>query len=636
MRIRLSLSLVLGTSAIVLCVLNHKAGCAADKLTIHDVGEYAAVPWSAPGNEITPGSRADRVKSLNLSVASINLTDDMSAAFLAKWATYAQWGRAQGKRFLPRVYFWDGNDRFEGPLREFDVYWQRMDKFLAAMPLNDFHGIVLAEENVSGGGRAELLKKMYQRIKEKYPVQVYQWWSPGGTVPSWNIPADGWIVDEYFVGGRRFRRIVQRYLVTGAPLIVMPYAEWGRGQPPWSPATWQRLEDQLQVCREYNLPTAFYWVLNTGCHFGLNHGTFMDKINRRVQDWTQEVRSLPADYTGLASAHRSTGDGLEIAPHDVGRMIYDDTFSSSQFVEDADIDGFRDLLWRKDGTLALRSWQGREPQAALTYRFEGDFPAHAIEASVAVKSLSPGSRATLSISADGGETWPHSIETHGTKPQSLSLSTADDADIRNCRSFQVRVRMTGTQKDGAVALRIDDLHVTARLSVPAAPMIRLKPHPDNPQHFSYRDDFQTKKFQYSANVSHLAQLEWARGFIAVRMRPGGAQPELIWTVTSPRPLKGIRVNVTGKANSGSLGTNHYLDLSVDGQKWKHAVGTAGLPVNKSGWASHGLQIEAGDDQHFTGIKKFYVRLRMQAGAYKQIHPYLSGIVNELRIEAVSQ
>ncbi|MCA9117708.1 MAG: hypothetical protein KDA79_21705 [Planctomycetaceae bacterium] len=620
----------------IICTLPAGSACPAGELTMHHVGEYAAVPWAAPGEIVIPGSRADRVKGLNLSVASINLSDDMSDAFLAQWASYARWSRVQRKVFLPRVYFWDGNDRFEGSLRDFEVYWLRMDRFLAAMPLEDFHGIVLAEENVAGGGRAEVLEKLYRRIKEKYRIQVFQWWSPSGNVPSWNIPADGWIIDEYFLGGQRFRRIVQRYLVTGAPLVVMPYAAWSAGEEHWSPATWQSLEDQLEVCREYNLPTAFYWVFNTGCHFGLNHGTFMDRINQRVLDWTQEAGKLPADYAGLPSADHSIGDGLEIAPHEEGRLLYRDAFDSSQFIEDADIAGFRSLLWGSDGTLALRSRKEQQPRASLTWRFAGDFPAEAIEASVRVPFLSPGSRATLSLSADGGETWPHVVQSNGTAPQTLSVSAADDPPFHNCRAFRVRVTMSGDPQDGEVVLRIDDLHVAARLSIPAEPEIRLKPRGDGSGPFSYHDDFQTQKFRYSAKVERVDQLEWSRGAISVRMRPGGAQPELIWAVTSPHPLRQITVNVNGRANRGSLGTEHYLDLSTDGRNWSHSASTVGLPVNKSGWAAHGLQAKTGDDPEFAGVEKFYVRLRMHAEAYREVHPYQSGIVEELRIEAEPQ
>lgn len=603
---------------------------ADDKLTIHHVGEYAAVPWTAEG------PRTDRVKDLNLSVASINLKDDLPEAFLAQWAKHARVGKAQKRAFLPRVYFWDGNDRFEGPLRDIDVYWQRLDTFLAAMPLHDFHGIVLAEENVAGGGRAEVLAELYRRIKKKYDVPVYQWWSPSGTVPTWNIPADGWVIDEYFISGPTFRRIVQRYLVTGVPLVVMPYAAWSTGEQPWTPATWQSLEDQLQVCREYNLPTAFYWVYKTGCHFGLGHDNFMDEINTRILAWTQEVQSLPADYSGLPSADVTVGDGLEIAPSDQGTLDFVDAFATSQFIEDADIEGFRHLLWDNSRTLALRSGNGEKPQSSLTYRFAGDFPANKVAASVAVTFLAPGSRVILSLSADDGQTWPVTVETVGTEPQSLNLSAAKARLWKNRRSFRVRVIIEGEQTDGTIVARIDDVHVTANLSLPAQPAIALKPSAGDPNHLTYHDDFQTQKFRYSARVAQLDKLEWTRGAIAVRMQPGGAQPEIVWKVNSPHPLRQLAVTVNGKANNGSLGTEHYLDLSVDGKTWTHSASTAGLAVNKSGWATHGLQVETTDDKTIGGVEVFYVRLRMTAEAYKEVHPYQSGIVYELQIDARAQ
>ncbi|MEX1231998.1 MAG: hypothetical protein WEB58_17270 [Planctomycetaceae bacterium] len=614
----------------VICSLMCQPAVASEKLTIHQVGEYAAVPWAGEG------TRSDRVNALNLSVASINLNGELTETFLAQWAEHARIGAKQEKEFLPRLYFWDGNDRFEGPLRDIDVYWQRLDTFLARMPLEDFHGVVLAEENVSGGGRAEVLAELYRRIKAKYDVAVYQWWSPSGVVPTWNIPADGWIIDEYFVAGPRFRRIVQRYLVTGAPLVVMPYAAWSTGEPTWSPARWQSLEDQLQICREYNLPTAFFWVYNTGCHFGLNTDNFMDDINSRILAWTKEVQALPADYGGLPSADVGIGDGLEIAPFEDGHLDFKDSFDTSQFIEDADIDGFRHLLWDESRTLALRSWNGEAPRSLLTYRFAGDFTAHEIDVSVALKSLAAGSRVTLGLSADGGKTWPLAVSSEGTQTKSLSVTAGDYPSFSNCREFRIRVTMEGKQTDGSVVAQIDDIRVTAKLTLPAKPAVTLKPAADDPKRFTYHDDFQTQKFRYSARVTQLDTLEWTRGAIAVRMQPGGSQPELVWKVTSPQPLSRIGVTVNGKANRASLGTNHYLDVSVDGKSWMHAVSTESLDVNSSGWADHGLTTDTADDRKFAGVKTFYVRLRMHAGAYQEVHPYQSGIVNELRIEATGK
>ena len=79
-------------------------------LTVHHVGEYAAIPWQEPGAPIEPGSRADRVRDLNLSVASVNLKDDMPEAFYEGWNTQIKLAAATGNVLLPRLHFWDGED----------------------------------------------------------------------------------------------------------------------------------------------------------------------------------------------------------------------------------------------------------------------------------------------------------------------------------------------------------------------------------------------------------------------------------------------------------------------------------------------------------------------------------------------
>jgi len=52
-------------------------------------------------------------------------------------------------------------------------------------------------------------------------------------------------------------------------------------------------------------------------------------------------------------------------------------------------------------------------------------------------------------------------------------------------------------------------------------------------------------------------------------------------------------------------------------------------------AVHGLRIEMSDEPRFHDVTEFYVRLRMKAGGYKEIHRALSGIVNKFRVEAAS-
>lgn len=472
-------------------------------LTIHSVGEYGGVPWTKPGVDIPPASRQDRVKDLNLAVSSVNLKDAMSEALLRRWANAATCGREQGKQFLPRVYFWDGRDRFTGAVRDIEVYWKRLDTFLAAMPLEDFYGIVLAEENVAS--RSEILSDLYRRVKATYDVRVYQWWSPASRVPNFLVPADGWVVDIYSYGGKKFRRYVQRYLMTGKPLVVMPYAAWMRGEEAWPDSRWEILEDQLHVCREYNLSTAFYWVHGVkgrsgGVHFGISSGNFMARINQRIFDWIEDVRALPPDYDGLPSADRSSGELLEIGPDENGKFTFQETFQTSRFVLDSDTDGFRNLLWTEDRTLNVRSWKQRKPAASLTYNFAGDFPAESPHVSLDVVALADGSTVTLSLSHDGTD-FSTQVTASTAGAQSVSLATDDDPRFASCTAFSVRVAVEGARTDGSVVAKIDNLNIGADLTLPAEPVVKLTPDPEKPDCLVFSDDFQTRTYLATTTAS---------------------------------------------------------------------------------------------------------------------------------------
>ena len=93
------------------------------RLSVHDVGEYVAVPWGKPGASIGPRSRVERVGDLNLSGASLEVSENMTDDQLDGWVAIAKWGRTQGKKLLPRLYFRAG-DRVNGPLRNVDFYWR--------------------------------------------------------------------------------------------------------------------------------------------------------------------------------------------------------------------------------------------------------------------------------------------------------------------------------------------------------------------------------------------------------------------------------------------------------------------------------------------------------------------------------
>lgn len=610
-------------------------------LTVHHVGEYAALPWQKPGTPITPGSRADRVRDLNLSIASINLRDDLPEESFQRWRDQPQ----PGKVFLPRVYFWDGKDRFQGPMRDIEVYWQRLDRYLAAMNLADFQGIVLAEENISYGGRPEVLADLYRRVKNKYRIPVWQWWSPSTSLPEsggW-IPADGWIVDTYFMPNPAFRRFVRKYLITGLPLVIMPWASTGEKSPPLTPEQWKANKEQLDVAVEFNLPVAFYWTYGRGnagtsCMFGGARGEIRsewDRINHWVWDYIERVRKIPADYTGLASADEGSGDVLEIGPDREGKLVYADDFSTAKCVDDASLRGFRDLVL--DGkTLSACGFRGRRVDASLTYHFAGDFDARCPHVSLMVLSgAGSDGHVEITVSADG-TTWTHRATSSGAGQQVLTASTGGDPHFDSLRSFWVRIRLTGAPGSrDRPSVSVDDLRIEATVSPPTDSTVTLKPIPGAPGRLFYEDNLRTEKYLCTTQRTGDDRLEWSHGQLAVRLRPGGSKPELIWHVKAAMPVRDVIVEASGRANNGSLGTNHYLDVSLDGKTWVHEQNTIGRPVNVSGWASHGLRIDLEQDPQFRDTREFYVRLRMKAGGYKEVHRARSGIVSSIRIEATA-
>jgi len=530
-------------------------------LTVRDVGMYAGVPWGEPGAAMEPGSMLDRTKDLNFTVASINVNDDTTAEDLAGWRQHAANGRAQGKWLLPRIHFWDGPDRYEGPMRDVAVYRARLDLALSNLNLDDLYAICLAEENVNYAGRPEVLTALYHHVKERYDVAVYQWYSPGGAVPGppW-VPADGWIIDWYGLRNPAFRRYVQKYLITGVPLIVMPYAEYHTDRPEWSEEQWASLEDQLQVCLEYNLPVAWYWCFgtqgpSTGCYFPLQTGTFMDRVNERVLKWIEQVRDLPEEALDNPSADVSEGQVLEIAPDAEGRLTYHDPFTTSQCLDDASVTGFRDLLWRGDD-LAARGFHGRPTQASLTYHFAGDFAAVSPEAMIqATTAADLKGKVTLAFSTDG-KTWAptatHPSPIRGGESGMLRVTTANDPRFASVKEFWLRVGLSGDAgSDDGPPVRVDNLRIEAALQLPEKKIVQLNPIPDAPGQFRYEDDFQTRKYLYTAEVTHGEWLDWRRGQVSMHGdAPGRREVTLTWHVFAPEPVNRVKIVAENRANHG--------------------------------------------------------------------------------------
>jgi hypothetical protein len=623
-----------------------------EELSVHDVGEYAAVPWGKTGETFDAGGRMDRVRDLNLSVASINLNwlidqeGNVSQEGLEDWARTARWGREQGKKLLPRVYFWDGNDRFTGEMRDVEVYWNRLDLYLSTTDPDDLVGICLAEENVWYAGREKILTELYHRIKAKYDIEVWQWWSPYSGFPDsggW-VPADGWVVDPYWIGKKPFRRYVRKYFISGKPQVVMPgiTAALEKDKVPSPPLERVATLDQLDVAVEFNLPVAFYWIYGQSAGFGCQRGsmvTELDRINHVVWNYTDRVRQLPEDYNGLASADIGDGDILAIEAAEDNQLLYTDDFSQIKCIDDAvTMTGFRDLVM-EGNTLLARGFHGRNVDASLVYQFAGDLEAHHPEVTLtAIADPALHGRAEVSVSVDGKE-WLHEVQaTSGT--ETLQLSTEGDSRFDACNQFWVRIRLLGDP--GSITkppIQIDDLKIEANLSEPAPKVVKFESPKSAPQQRVWSEGFQTNKYLWEAEVTDPQHLEWEPGSLAVRMRPGGSSPVLIWKVESDTPVENIRIDVQCLANH-FLSTDHYLDVSRDGKTWQHEASTEAMTLKykASGIVDEGLEVDLSGVTEFTGIDTFYVRLRPWTGSTvrqekHRVHPYESGIIESIEVTA---
>ncbi len=188
-----------------------------------------------------------------------------------------------GKRVILRVALFQGG---AGPLRhpgDIGFYFHRLAQTLQAIKPRWLYAVTLDEENIFWYGHAKILAGVYRLAKKRWPnLPVYQWWTPMEGIDwtghtGWKaLPADGWICDLYTMARGPFEKHVISFLHTGKPLVAILWAspDWVL-RAPWTPKWalkntptavrkwWKRtgapaLRGELEVCRAYNIPVAYF------------------------------------------------------------------------------------------------------------------------------------------------------------------------------------------------------------------------------------------------------------------------------------------------------------------------------------------------------------------------------------------
>jgi len=530
---------------------------------------------------------------------------------LAHWRTRLHEMAAQGKRNLVGIYTFD-RVKHSRPIPE---YLAETDTVLEGIDLADVYAIFLSEENVTWSNGLAVLNALYDHIKSRYPeLPVYQWLTSPVT-PHPKLRADGWVYDCYKVGLPRFRRIAAKYVVTGKPFIMCLNAspDVGLFTDSWGGPVSQ---DQVEVCREFNIPMFFYCVdLKWGSPAIWQHSDAEEIVPWR--EWVlrvvEEAQKTDVSKLPMLTAQYSTGQPIEVAGDENNRFEFVDSFAAARFLDDATIRGFLNLRW--DGereVLFVERQAGAKDVAELIYHFASDFELSNITATLAGERLATGQGSAVELGVSvTGHNWPHMAAPGdgadgGPKGAfSLTASGKDDPEFKG-RGMWVRVTAAPGQLPARTpAMLFDSLTVSCDVVPPERRAILLTP--DRKGNVRYRDTFDSQKYLHLAHIDNAAELTWTRGRVGTHGVAGrGNRVQLRWECVAEKPLTGIVVRMDCSGNKRNLGAVTSLGVSLDGKNLLAQDDTADKPANKQGTFKGALTLDLTGNADFAGVSTFWV------------------------------
>jgi len=500
---------------------------------------------------------------------------------------YAQMVRdadARGQFVMVGLYTYD-RVSLEGPIEE---YFRATDELLDALPLVLVDAVFLSEENIAWNNGIEIQNQLYDHVKQRHPeLPVYQWFTPYDT-PHAGVRADGWIIDPYRLATQDFRKYLMKWLSTGLPVITCVNASPEVG-------AFSSSQDQVDVCREFNVPMFFYavdsmqgspfiWMQTDGPELATWRGWFM-----RVSEMCHatDVTQLP-----LPSAQWSYGIPMEVAGGADNRFAYADDFGNTKFVDDATSDGFGSLRWdgfgRRLGVLG-----GGE--AMLTWHLWSAFE---IRGPAVTLSAAPIEGATgevaLSWSGDGN-TWQE-------------VAAGEPLPEFAGRNLWVRARLSAQGPAGAPALWIDDLAITGETVAPAEPVVQVVPASRGGS-FEWRDDFESTRAMHQAIIEGGEDLEWQRGSVGIRGQDGRAiRPTLRWHFTSERPMRNVTITVESYSHQ-QLSARNEIGVSLDGESVLLSETTSGRE-DPTGRYVGTISFDLSGDERFADATDLWLHVTM--------------------------
>jgi len=545
------------------------------------------------------------------------------------WNNNLQHVRKNGKRIIvdliPVAKKTEGDDyavhhlTHEADESELDNLVAVVDDFFKQVDVNDLYAITLGEEQIFWNGREKQLNMLYKKIKAKYDVPIYQWYSPSteGSVPGvtgWpNLKSDGWMADEYFLDQPFMERAMRGYRVLQKPIVQII---WGGDMDQSVPFLPRRFEEQVEVCRKYDIPMAFFtWSGRPGASWG-----WQDRAPALVRERFNLVLKTVAKAKSDSRLETQSWDSvpweksvteLAFVSQDDVTPSYHESYTKEhrqlRFANDAEIKGFADLRW-DSSAVELRPREAGAAQSSVTYSFKSAFPLTELRVS-APGFITGGTDGAVSMSA---------LDMDGNVLQTTNMTAGGTMDMVvpggsfTGREFQVVYTMTGTAASADDVLAgVNSMDVDADVVIPTQKAIDLEAGAGG--NVLFEEDLRAMNIYHTAEFNNIGKITFS--VAGLHAGPGPDVLEIVQKFSATKDIILTRLHLKGSADetNPSFLAKIGIGVSLDG---------VNLLDRKMSNGSFGgaLEIDRNDFREPIQAKEFYVHLFLE-GNFGLIRSY---------------
>lgn len=508
-----------------------------------------------------------------------------------------------GQKAIVGLYTFDRVSHSK-PLEE---YLRNTEALVAGLRHDLVYAFCLSEENVTWNNGLAILNALYDAVKRHTDRPCYQWLTMPDP-PHGKLKADGWILDAYGYSYETFRRHLAKFVVTGKPVIVCvnatsPKVPWAAENilvgEPGSPA-----EDQMRVCREFNVPVFFYAV---GKEFGNVHEWFHDdeELTARSRRWALEwISRAHAEAPGvlpLRSANYLDSRPMEVCGAADNIFRVRQAFDSTGFLDFAGVEGLLNLRWDGEAERLFLSGGNTPRRALLFWHLVSPFEMESLRAQV--KGTFAGKETQVALGLCPTLVHWHGQVINAPAEHKEFVAAASLPDDWHGRDAWVMVEVKAGA-GGQVALEV--IEVAGRTRPPAEKVVRLVPGPERT--VLYRDEFASPRLLHLAEIDRPDAIRWQPGQWYITGADGMPnRVRLRLRFVCEKPLADGEVRVGAVAWTRDHAARVVAGLSANGQDVLVSRDSAALPQEER-WARFNgvITLPLGEAASLAGAKEFWL------------------------------